>query len=84
MDAGLGDLDRAMPFASRVDKSWHGDRLIVEVTALGQVTTANLDVGDSRVRIELALPGLLGLLGDRIAGFFRKRTAELLEDNRAG
>lgn len=82
MDAGLGDLDRAMPFASRIGKAWQGDRLVIEVTALGQVTTANLDVGDDHVRIELALPGLLGLFGEKIAGVFRKRTTELLTDKR--
>lgn len=80
MDSGLGDLDRAMPFASRVGKTWQGDRLVVEVTALGQVTTANLDVTDTHVRVALALPGLLGMFGDKIAGFFQKRTTELLTD----
>ncbi len=49
MDAGLGDLDRAMPFASRIGKAWQGDRLVIEVTALGQVTTANLDVESATI-----------------------------------
>lgn len=82
MDKGLGDLDRAMPFASRIGKTWQGDRLVIEVTALGQVTTANLDVAEDRVSIELALPGLLGMFGEKIAGVFRKRTTELLTDGR--
>lgn len=80
MDSGLGDLDRAMPFASSVGKTWQGDRLVVEVTALGQVTTANLDVGDTYVRVQLALPGLLGMFGEKIAGVFKRRTTELLTD----
>ncbi|MBB4630926.1 polyhydroxyalkanoic acid system family protein [Sphingosinicella soli] len=80
MDGGLDDLDRAMPFASRIDKTWQEDRLVVEVTAMGQVTTAHLDVGDDHVHVALALPGLLGMFGEKIAGFFRKRTTELLED----
>ncbi len=80
--SGLDDLDRAIPFAKKVDKRWQGDRLVVEVTALGSVTTAHLDVEDMRVRVELALPGLLGAFGARIAGFFRKRTTELLEGPR--
>lgn len=82
MDKGLGDLDRAMPFASRIGKTWQGDRLVIEVTALGQVTTANLDVAEDRVSIELALPGLLGMFGEKIAGVFQKRTTELLTDGR--
>lgn len=32
--------------------------------------------------IELALPGLLGMFGEKIAGVFRKRTTELLTDGR--
>lgn len=78
IDGGLGDLDRALPFASSVGKTWQGDRLVIEVAALGSVTTAFIDVEDMRVRVELALPGLLGAFGSRIANFFRKRTTELL------
>lgn len=82
MESGLDDLDRAMPFASKVEKAWQGDRLVVAVTAFGSVTTANLDIEQNRVRIELALPGLLGVMGEKIAAFFKRRTAELLEDRR--
>jgi hypothetical protein len=80
MQAGLVDLDQAMSFASKVDKRWAGDRLVVEVTAFGTLTVAHLDVEDSRVSIVLALPGLLGVMGEKIAGFFKRRTTELLED----
>ena len=82
IDGGLDDLERAMPFASKVEQRWQGDRLVVEVTALGSVTTAHIDVEDMRVRVALALPGLLGVFGEKIAGFFRKRTTELLEGPR--
>ena len=47
MDKGLGDLDRAMPFASRIGKTWQGDRLVIEVTALGQVTTISYENTDT-------------------------------------
>lgn len=52
--------------ASRV--SWTGDQADIEVVALGQTINAELQVYAEQVRIEVRLPWILGVLGNKIQG----------------
>ncbi len=63
-----------------VQSRWDGDRMYLSVRALGQEVTGHIDVFDSKVRLELMLPGMLGLFGSKIEALLRKKGGELLED----
>jgi putative polyhydroxyalkanoate system protein len=60
-------------------QSWAGDRLTFGLRALGQEVSGHLDVFDQEVRIEVLLPGMLGLIAGKIGGRLRKEGQILLE-----
>jgi hypothetical protein len=81
-----GSLDeirgRLGPFVGVVEQEWVGDTLQFRLTALGQPVTGGIDVDDRVVRIEVVLPGLLGYLGDKIAGRVQREGALLLDNKK--
>jgi hypothetical protein len=66
-------------FASHVEEQWIDDRLDFRLTALGQTIAGRMDVFDDSVRIEIALPGMLGFLGGRISSRVQDFGLKLLE-----
>jgi hypothetical protein len=80
LDASLGEIrSRLGPLAGSIEQQWVGDALTFRLAALGQPITGRIDVDDRLVRIEVLLPGLLGYLGDRIAGRVQREGAALLD-----
>jgi hypothetical protein len=80
---GIGRLKDHIPGgAAEVRADWAGDRLNLVVSAMGQQVTSLIDVEDAVVRVEVVLPGLLGMFGETIAGVLRRTGTELLEDKR--
>jgi len=71
---------RLGPFVGAIEQEWVGDALQFRLTALGQPVTGRIDVDDRVVRVEMVLPGLLGYLGDRIAGRVQREGALLLDN----
>ena len=83
LDGGIGKLGNFMPGgAARVDSRWEGDRLVLDIGAMGQVVTGYIDVEDKQVRIELKLPPMLAAFASQIRGFFANKAGEMLEDKR--
>ena len=81
IDKNIGKLGNHIPGgASNVNTRWEGDRLYLDVSAMGQTVASQIDVQEKVVRLEVLLPGILGMFGDKIAGFLRRRGGELLED----
>ena len=77
----IGKLGDHIPGgASNVTTCWEGDRLYLDVSAMGQSVSTQIDVKETVVRLEVLLPGILGMFGDKIAGLLRRRGGELLED----
>jgi len=78
-----GSLERIRgqlgPLVGPVDEQWAGDALQFRLAALGQPVTGRIDIGDRVVRIEVLLPGLLGYLGDKIAGRVQREGSRLLD-----
>ncbi len=60
-------------------QSWAGDRLAFGLRAMGQQVSGHLDVFDDMVRIEVLLPGVLGLIAGKIAGRLKTQGQILLE-----
>jgi hypothetical protein len=78
---GFGQLEAQMAAASvsNVRQAWAGDRLNFTAQALGQTFNGGIDVGDQDVKIEVTLPGLLGMFANKIAGKLKQQGTLLLE-----
>lgn len=70
---------RLGPFVGAIEQEWAGDALCFRLAALGQPVTGRIDVDERVVRVEVVLPGLLGYLGDKIAGRVEREGALLLD-----
>lgn len=79
MQSGSGRLADHIP-GGNVQSHWEGDRMYLNVSALGQQVSGHLDVFENKVRLEMVLPGALGLFASKIEGLLKKKGGELLED----
>jgi hypothetical protein len=78
---GIGKLTGFLPGpAAEVASRWDGDRLTLDVKAMGQALTGTIDVEEHRVRLEMMLPPMLALFGEKIAAALRYKVSGLLED----
>ncbi|MEO7602896.1 MAG: polyhydroxyalkanoic acid system family protein [Sphingomicrobium sp.] len=82
--ANIGGLHNHIPGGADVTSSWTGDRLDLGVAAMGERIQGTLEVEDNRVRVRLALPGMLGMFGGLIAGALKSQGGLLLEDRSKG
>jgi hypothetical protein len=80
MRNGIGKLGDKIPGGAQVDSSWEGDRMNIRVQAMGQEVVGHMDVGETKVHVELMLPAFLSLFSSTIAGALKDRGTELLED----
>jgi len=71
------------PFVSSVAEEWTESGVTVRVVALAQPVTNYIEVDDRVVRIEVRLPGLLGIFGGLIARRVRNGATLFLEPPRA-
>jgi hypothetical protein len=78
---GIGSLKDHIPGgAAEVKATWRDERMNLEVRAMGQDVRATVDVEDSKVRLEVLLPPVLGFLAKPIEALLRRQGTELLED----
>jgi hypothetical protein len=61
------------------EETWNGDRLLFQVSALGQAAAGIIDVADDHVRLEVTLPWLLAKLAEKIQPMIRKEGTLMLE-----
>ncbi|HWH18484.1 MAG TPA: polyhydroxyalkanoic acid system family protein [Allosphingosinicella sp.] len=81
IQGGIGKLKDHVPGGSaEVRSSWNGDRMSLNVQAMGQEVDAHIDVQEKVVRVEVLLPPMLGFFGRQIEGLLRKQGARMLED----
>lgn len=67
---------------SRVDSSWEGDTLNLQVHAMGQAVEAKIDVFETKVHCRILLPGLLSFFAAPIEAMLRQKgSSVLLEDH---
>jgi putative polyhydroxyalkanoate system protein len=79
IEAGFGDFSQKLGGGvGGLKKTWTGDRLDFSLQAMGQGITGVLDVADDLVRVELLLPGLLGMIAGKIRGTLQKEGQLLL------
>ena len=79
IEAGFANLVRQLPGGGGAcSERWDGDRLSFSMTAMGQSVSGVIDVRDAVVAMEIALPGVLGLLASGLKGRLEKAGQLLL------
>lgn len=73
-------LQHHIPGGADVTPRWDGDRLTLEIKAMGQAVTGTIDVQEQLVRLEVKLPPALAMFGKQIGGFLTRKGGEMLED----
>ena len=68
--------------AAHVDSTWNGDDLDLTVHAMGQAVATRIGVEETKVRVEVILPGMLALFAGPIEAMLQKKGNVLLEDKR--
>ena len=66
------------PYVSAFEEEWSEEGVAVRVVVLAQPISSRIDVEDKIVRVEVALPGLLGLFSRLIADQVQRRGSLLL------
>jgi hypothetical protein len=81
--ANIGGLKDHIPGgAAHVTSNWAGDRLDLQIHAMGQAVDAQITVEETQVRCHVMLPGMLGLFAAPIEAMLNRKGADLLlEDN---
>jgi putative polyhydroxyalkanoate system protein len=79
LEDGFAKLTGDLPVAGEVKQSWDGDRLSFSAAAMGQTISGIIDVMADQVRLEVILPGFLGMLAGKIRGKVEERGRLLLK-----
>jgi putative polyhydroxyalkanoate system protein len=74
-------LQEHIPGGAHVESGWTGDQLNLRVAALGDTVQSTIDVEETKVRVKMLLPGLLGMFSGFIQGAIQKKGGALLEDH---
>ena len=77
-------LREHIPGGAQVESSWNGDDLDLGIGALGQQVQARIGVEETKVRVEVLLPGMLGMFAGTVEAMLQKKGNVLLEDHSKG
>ena len=65
--------------AQNYRQSWSGDRMDFSAQVMGQSISPAVHVLEDNARVELVLPGLLGMMANKIRGRLQREGRFLLE-----
>jgi hypothetical protein len=76
----VGDLGRHIPGGiAELATDWPTpDRLVIDLTAMGQRLTATIDIEDTVVHVSFVLPGMLSFMAGAISAAVRNKGGQLL------
>jgi putative polyhydroxyalkanoate system protein len=77
-------LQEHLPGGANVESGWAGDQLNLRVHALGDTVQSTIDVEETKVRVKMLLPGLLGMFSGVIQSAIAHKGGTLLEDHSKG
>jgi len=80
IERNVGKLTDHIPGGAQVSSRWSGNRLDLDVGAMGQQVAAQIDIQDSVVRLTVMLPPSLAFFRGMLEPLIRKQGAALLED----
>ena len=73
-------LGNHIPGGARVSSRWTGNRLDLDIDAMGQKVAAEVEVQETIVRLKVTLPPALAFFGGMIEPLLRNQGAAMLED----
>ena len=83
IEQGFGQLAEHLgPGASQSETGWEGERLNFALKAMGQAISGAIDVADQQVRVEVVLPGVLGMIARKVREKLERGGKLMLEDRR--
>jgi putative polyhydroxyalkanoate system protein len=77
-------LHEHIPGGAKVESGWTGDQLNLKIDALGDSVQAAIDVEETKVHLQVLLPGMLGMFSGVIQAMLQKKGDLLLEDHHKG
>ena len=77
-------LEQHIPGGAQVQSGWAGDKLNLDIQAMGQSVSATIDVMETKVHLKVLLPGMLGMFSGVIQSALQKKGGVLLEDHSKG
>ena len=80
IERNVGNLAGHIPGGAQVGSRWTGNRLDLDISAMGQQVAAQIDVQESVVRLTIDLPPALTFFRGMLEPFIRSQGAQLLED----
>jgi Putative polyhydroxyalkanoic acid system protein (PHA_gran_rgn) len=84
LKSSFGDIRAQIaPYVSSVTEDWGDNGVEVRVVALAHPITSSIEVDERCVRIEVRLPGLLGIFGGLIASRVERGATLLIEPPRS-
>jgi len=72
IDVGFGKIIQQLPGSAGASQHWDGDRLTFSVAAIGQTVAGSITVLDAAVTMEIALPGVLGIVAQGLKARLQK------------
>ncbi|GAA4749137.1 hypothetical protein GCM10023264_14190 [Sphingomonas daechungensis] len=69
--------------AAHVQSNWSGETLNLDITAMGQTVAARLDVEETKVRVRVALPGMLSFFAGPIEAALKAKGGDLLLEDKS-
>jgi hypothetical protein len=75
-------LQSHIPGGAQVQSNWTGDRLNLDITAMGQTVSAQIDVEEAKVRCKVMLPGMLAFFAGPIEAALAAKGSDLLLEDR--
>ena len=80
IEAGFAKLVQQFPGGGGTcHQRWDGDRMTFSVSGMGQTVSGGVDVLDALVKMDIELPGVLGLLAGGLKGQLQKAGQLLLK-----
>jgi len=77
-------LQEHIPGGAHVQSGWTADQLHLQVSAMGEVVNASIDVMETKVHLKVLLPGMLGMFSGIVQAALQKKAGVLLEDHTKG
>jgi hypothetical protein len=84
IERNMSRLADHIPGGAQVSSRWTGNRLDLDVGAMGQQVSAEIDVQEALVRLRVTLPPALAFFGGAIEPLIRKQGAAMLENKSKG
>jgi putative polyhydroxyalkanoate system protein len=80
IERNVGKLTDHIPGGAQVSSRWKGDRLDLDVGAMGQQVATQIEIQETLVRLTVMLPPALTFFKGMIEPLIRSQGAAMLED----